>query len=99
MSHKRNSSDYWLAKRKTIRKLWMVLVIVLILSVTSDLLFDSHGKFIVNDTFGFSAWFGLGCCAAMIFVSKGLGFFLKRKENFYFDDGEKSNSSKNSGGE
>jgi hypothetical protein len=42
-----------------------------------------HSHFGLDGTFGFAAWFGFVSCVALIAISKALGFFLKRPDDYY----------------
>jgi len=75
--------DHWLARPETIRKLWWGFSIVLALTVVAQLLIYVKGYFSVDGWFGFGAAFGFLSCLAMVLVAKGLGFFLKRDEDYY----------------
>ncbi|MGH6925487.1 MAG: hypothetical protein ACRED5_17305 [Propylenella sp.] len=74
--------DHWLARPKTIRRLWIAFVVVLVCLVTVDPL-RSDAHFTVEALFGFGAWFGFLACAALILIAKALGFFLKRPDSYY----------------
>ena len=75
--------DHWLARPETIRKLWWVFSIVLALTVGAQLFIKVKGYFVVDGWFGFAAVFGFASCLAMVLFAKGLGFFLKRDEDYY----------------
>ena len=75
--------DYWLVRPSTIRLLWIVFVVVLALTVLADFLVDHHGKFGIDGTIGFYAWFGFLSCVVLVFGAKALGVFLKRKDTYY----------------
>ena len=77
------NQDAWLARPSTIRLLWRVLWAVLALTVALQLLIEVKGYFGVDGWFGFGAAFGFLSCLAMVLFAKGLGFFLKRDENYY----------------
>ncbi len=77
---------HWLVSRRTIRILWIVLSVILAITVLFDLVVDHYVVFGVESIFGFAAWYGFLACVAMIFVAKGLGFFLKRPDRYYDDD-------------
>ncbi len=76
---------HWLVRPRTIRLLWWVGLGVLTLLVLGDFLIYGHGAFGIDGTFGFYAWYGFFMCVAMVLFSKGLGFFLKRKDTYYDD--------------
>mgnify|MGYP000001714784 FL=1 len=75
--------DAWLARPSTIRLLWKVFAVVLVVSVAVQLLFPVKGKFGVDGWLAFGAVFGFLSCLAMVLFAKGLGWFLKRDENYY----------------
>lgn len=77
--------DHWLVRPATIRRLWWVFAAVLALTVLAQLLIGIKGYFGVDGWFGFGAAFGFAACCAMVFIAKGLGFFLKRNEHYYRD--------------
>lgn len=75
--------DHWLVRPTTIRKLWWGFSVVLALTVVAQLFIYVKGYFGVDSWFGFGAAFGFLSCLAMVLVAKGLGFFLKRDEDYY----------------
>jgi hypothetical protein len=75
--------DHWLARPTTIRKLWWGFSLVLALTVVAQLFVYIKGYFTVDTWFGFGAVFGFLSCLAMVLFAKGLGFFLKRSEDYY----------------
>ena len=75
--------DHWLVRPSTIRLLWVLFVIVLALTVVPDFFIDHHAEFGLEGTFGFGAWFGFVSCVVLVFGSKALGRFLKRRDTYY----------------
>jgi len=75
--------DHWLARPTTIRKLWWVFSAVLALTVVAQLFIYVKGYFGADGWFGFGAVFGFLSCLAMVLFAKGLGFILKRDEDYY----------------
>jgi hypothetical protein len=75
--------DAWLARPSTIRLLWQVFAVVLVLSVAVQWLFPVKAKFGVDGWFGFGALFGFLSCLAMVLFAKALGWILKRDDNYY----------------
>ena len=75
--------DHWLVRPATIRKLWWLFSVVLALTVGAQLFVYVKGYFGADGWFGFGAVFGFLSCLAMVLLAKGLGFFLKRDENYY----------------
>lgn len=67
----------------TIRKLWIVSIIVLALTVLVEPLFEGHGYFGIDDLWGFNAIYGFAACVAMVAVAKALGALLKRPDDYY----------------
>ena len=82
MSEPRND-DAWLARPATIRLLWRVLWGVLALTVLAQLVIKVKGYFGVDGWFAFGAIYGFLSCLAMVLVAKGLGYLLKRDEDYY----------------
>ena len=78
-------TDHWLVRPRTIRRLWIGFSVVLALTVVLQLVIKVKGYFGFDGWPGFGAVFGFLCCVGMVLVAKGLGRFLKRKENFYDD--------------
>lgn len=77
--------DHWLARPGTIRILWIVFAVILILTVVPDFVIHQHDDFGIEGTFGFYAWYGLLTCIGMIVASKVLSIFLKRPDSYYDD--------------
>ena len=74
---------HWLVRPTTIRKLWWGFSIVLALTVAAQFFIYVKGYFGVDGWFSFGAVFGFLSCLAMVLFAKGLGFFLKRQEDYY----------------
>jgi hypothetical protein len=79
----RSEDDAWLARPSTIRLLWRVFAVVLVVSVAVQLAFKVKGYFGVDGWLGFGAMFGFLSCLAMVLVAKVLGWILKRDEDYY----------------
>ncbi len=80
--------DAWLARPASIRLLWKVLWGVLALTVAAQLVVKIKGYFGIDDWFAFGAAYGFLACVAMVLVAKGLGYLLKRDENYYAAEDE-----------
>ena len=76
-------TDYWLARPSTIKLLWRIFIVVLVVLVLAQALIYVKGYFGVDGWFGFGAVFGFLSCLAMVLVAKGLGYALKRPEDYY----------------
>lgn len=78
--------EAWLVRPATIRLLWRVLWAVLALTVAAQLVIKVKGYYGVDGWFGFGAAFGFISCLLMVLVAKGLGYVLKREQNYYRSD-------------
>ena len=78
--------DHWLARPSTIKLLWRVFAVVLVLLVLAQVLIYVKGYFGVDGWFGFGAAYGFLSCLVMVLFAKALGYVLKRSEDYY-DDG------------
>jgi hypothetical protein len=74
----RPTDDHFLVRPTTIRALWIVFAVLLVASVAADLFVDRHGMSV-----GFNAWYGFLSCVVFMLIAKGLGFYLKRPEDYY----------------
>jgi hypothetical protein len=76
-------SEHWLVRPTTIRRLWSVFILVLLVLVGLDLIVAHHPRFGIDGTFGFGAWFGFLSCVALVVLAKALGAVLKRPDTYY----------------
>jgi hypothetical protein len=83
MPRPKDSEDYWLVRPSTIRLLWIVFIVVLALTVLADFFIDHHGKFGIDGTIGFYAWYGFISCVILVILARALGVFLKRPADYY----------------
>lgn len=74
---------HWLTRPETIRKLWIVLIVILAATVAAEFFVEHHPHFGIDALFGFHAWYGFGACAALIAFAKLLGLALKRRDTYY----------------
>ncbi len=63
--------------------LWRIFIAVLALTVAAERLIQAHPHFAVERVFAFNAVYGFAACAALILVAKGIGRFVKRKDDYY----------------
>ena len=77
------ADDHWLARPKTISRLWVVSLIVLAVLVALDLVVEHHPHFGIDGSFGFGAWFGFLSCVVLVLGAKALGLLLKRPDTYY----------------
>ena len=78
-----NEQDSWLVRPSSIRLLWWIFWAVLALTVVAQAMIKVKGYFMIDGWFGFGAIFGFLCCLLMVLFAKGLGYILKRDENYY----------------
>jgi hypothetical protein len=76
-------NDHWLVRPGTIRMLWMIFAVILVVTVMADMFVHHHAWFGLDGTFGFGAWFGFVSCIAMVVFAKALGAVLKRRDTYY----------------
>jgi hypothetical protein len=76
-------NDHWLVRPGTIRMLWMIFAVILVVTVMADMFIHHHAWFGLDGTFGFGAWFGFVSCIAMVVFAKALGAVLKRRDTYY----------------
>lgn len=81
-----HSSDHWLVRPSTIRRLWIAGIGVLMLTLLAEFYIPTKGYFGLDDWPGFGAGFGFLSCLLMVLVAKGLGFILKRDEDYYAEN-------------
>ncbi|RJX28323.1 MAG: hypothetical protein C4531_12095 [Desulfurivibrio sp.] len=74
--------DYF-DRPETIKKLWILLYIVCVLTVIPDFFTDRHAYFGFDGYFGFFALLGFISCAVLILFSKLVALVLKTKEDYY----------------
>jgi len=75
--------DNWLVRPRTIRWLWIVFIVVLAATVLADFFIAHHGKFGIDGTIGFYAWYGFLSCVGLVFAARALGVILKRPADYY----------------
>jgi hypothetical protein len=80
------SDDHWLTRPQTVRRLWWISGVILALTVVAQFFVPIKGKFALESSFGFAAWFGFFACVAMVLVAKALGWWLKRPQDHYAED-------------
>lgn len=76
-------NDHWLVRPGTIKLLWMIFAVILVVTVMADMFIHHHAWFGLDGTFGFGAWFGFVSCVAMVVFAKALGAVLKRRDTYY----------------
>jgi hypothetical protein len=77
------TTEHWLRRPETIRRLWIGGLIALAGLVAVEAWIYNHGYFGIDGIIAFNAWFGFASCVAMILISNGLGKLLKRGDTYY----------------
>jgi len=77
--------EHWLVRPATIRMLWIVSAVVLVILTVLDLVIKKKSHFAAEDLFGFGSFYGFIACVVLVFGSKALGAFLKRPDTYYDD--------------
>lgn len=62
---------------------WALFIVVLAATLVAEGWMHPHVTFGIEGLPYFNAAFGFLSCAAIVIISKFLGFFLKRKEEYY----------------
>jgi UPF0716 family protein affecting phage T7 exclusion len=71
-------------QNSTKKLLWFILIIILAICVFAEIFIPPHkAHFEIEKITGFYSIFGFLACVAIIFISKFLGIFLKRDEDYY----------------
>ncbi|MCB1552523.1 MAG: hypothetical protein KDJ14_01850 [Xanthomonadales bacterium] len=76
----------WLSRPQSIRVLWIGFAVVLALTVLAQLFVHLHAHFALEALFGFNALYGFLSCVGMVVFAKGLGFLIKRSDDYYGTD-------------
>ncbi len=76
---------HWLVRPDTIQRIWIVSIIVLIVLTLLDLVIHKHPYFEAEEYTGFGSFYGFVACVVLVFGSKAVGLFLKRKDTYYDD--------------
>ena len=79
------NKKHWLVRPKTIRLLWILMFVILALTVLLQFGAHIHGHFIIDESFGFNAWYGFFGCVVMVFGAKLLSIIIKRRDTYYDD--------------
>ena len=78
-------TPHWLTRPPIIRRLWIVFIAVLAMTVLAELFIQRHPAIGIDGVFGFNAWYGFGACVAMVLLARLLGLILKRRDDYYGD--------------
>ena len=86
-------NKHWLLRKNNIRKLWIIFIAILVVTVIAGIFVHQHESFGIEDSFGFYAWYGFITCVGMVILAKVLGLFLKRPEDYYNTSSNKDEAS------
>ena len=70
-------------EKRLIKRAWIVFSIILIGSLIAEIAIHPHDHFPLQDLPWFHAFFGFIGCAAIVIISKWIGYLLKRPEGYY----------------
>ncbi len=65
---------------------WRIFIAVLLITVALEFFVEARAHFAVERVFGFNALYGFVACAALILVAKGIGWLIKRPQDYYGDE-------------
>lgn len=84
----KDQQDAWLARPESIRLLWIVFSVALMITLVLQFITDLNGDFGIGGWLGFAAIFGFGSCLLMVLVARVLGFILKRDQAYYREESD-----------
>jgi hypothetical protein len=67
------------------RRAWTLFLCALAATVAAELFIAPQPHFEFERLFAFHALYGFAACAALILLARALGFFLKRRDDYYGD--------------
>ena len=73
----------WFYRKYIIKKLRISSLVILGLVLLAESFIQLHPHFDIERLFGFYAIFGFLSCVGLIIFAKLLGFFIKRKDDYY----------------
>ncbi|MEJ2094509.1 MAG: hypothetical protein P8X93_04930 [Gammaproteobacteria bacterium] len=74
---------HWLYTDEGCRTVWRIGLAVLAITVIVEWFVSLHPYFTIEKVFAFHAIFGFLSCVAMVLFAKVLGFFIKRRDDYY----------------
>ena len=73
----------WFYRKSSIKKLYIYSAVFLGIVIITEYFITMHPHFKIESIFSFYAIFGFLSCVVLIFIAKILGFFIKRKDDYY----------------
>jgi hypothetical protein len=80
-----NEAPGFFERPGTIKFLWVLLYGVCVFTLVPEFFIERHPHVTHDHYFGFFAVLGFVACALLILIAKGIGFILKKKEDYYDD--------------
>ncbi len=74
---------HWLYTDEGRRGVWRTGIIVLVVTVISELFITLHPHFSIERVFAFYALYGFLSCVAMVLFARLLGYLIKRRDDYY----------------
>lgn len=96
--------EHWLVRAATVRNLWIVFTVLLVVVALGDFAVKHYRHFGVGGTFGFYVWFGFAACAALFALSRVAGVLVLREDDYYerhpesFEDVDQARHARGKGG-
>ncbi|MCH7826313.1 MAG: hypothetical protein IH849_16070 [Acidobacteria bacterium] len=78
-----DEKKYWLDQPGNVSKIYYSLLVVCLLLLGADLLYDKHAEHPLEQYFGFSAFFGFVSYVFIVFAAKQLRKIVMRPEDYY----------------
>jgi len=73
----------WFYRETSIKKIRNIAIVILVLTILSEVFITLHPHFKIEGLFAFHAVFGFIACVGMVIFAKLLGFLIKRKDDYY----------------
>ncbi|GEM_PF-500197 len=77
------SEEYTDFSPRQIARYWLIFVCILLATLIAQFFVHPHPHFGIDGLFSFHAWFSVLTCVGIVVLSKLLGFWLKRPEDYY----------------
>lgn len=75
--------QHWLVRPEMIRRLWIVFLAILALTILAEPLIERHPEVGIDALFAFNAWYGFVACVVLVVAARLIGLALKRSDDFY----------------
>jgi len=78
-----DEKKHWLDQPGNVSKIYYSVLVVCLLLLAADLLYDKHAEHPLEQYFGFSAFFGFVSYVFIVFAAKQLRKIVMRSEDYY----------------